>query len=166
MTDAEQFIKLINSNGWIGLLVALLFFASKSAGPAIAQVWEWFVSWVNPARAEARRITRNEEAAKHEARRIQIRERERHHARAYDDRLLNAFERNITVNTENVMALRAIQAELRSSREDLEDVKMDVAGIYAITKHPQPSRQKRAGTKPNQPISPLEDTHERIRSVR
>lgn len=166
MAEAEQFIALINSNGWIGWIVALLFFASKSAAPAVGKLWEWFVSWVNPVRAEARRIARNEEAAQQEERRIQNLERKRQLERQYDDRLLNAFERNITVNTENVMTLRAIQSELRSSREDLEDVKLDVAGIYEITKHPQPSRQKRAGTHPNRPIPKMEEDHERNRSVR
>lgn len=170
MAEAEQFIKLINSNGWIGLLAAVLFILGKSLAPAAGKLWEYFVSWINPVRAEARRIARNEEAAQHEERQIQNMERKRQLERQYDDRLLNAFERNITVNTENVMTLRAIQSELRSSREDLEDVKMDVAGIYEITKHPRPSRQKRAaGTQPNQPIPTipkLEDDHDRNRSVR
>ncbi|HEY0891994.1 MAG TPA: hypothetical protein VGE32_02985 [Cellvibrio sp.] len=167
MAEAEQALKLVNENGIVGILLVILFLLIKPAAPAVAKVWEYFVSWVNPVRAEARRIARNEEAAQQEERRIQNLERKRQLERQYDDRLLNAFERNITVNTENVMTLRAIQSELRSSREDLEDVKLDVAGIYEITKHPQPSRQKRAaGTQPNRLIPKLEDDHDRNRSVR
>ncbi|XSG76745.1 hypothetical protein ACP8Y2_07005 [Herpetosiphon llansteffanensis] len=154
MAEAEHAIKLINNNGIIGILVVLLFFLSKSAAPAVSTVWDWFVSYFNPTRADAKEQQKKEDLDRD----ARLRKEELALlSHVYDGELLDAYKKNTEVNTQVVMTMQAIQIELRASRQDLDDMKLDIAGIYAYTRQPQPSRERRNVTQPNQPLPTIQE---------
>lgn len=149
MTEAEQAIKLINGNGLIGILVVLLFFLSKSAAPAVGKVWDWFVSYFNPTRADEKEQQKKDD----QDREARLRKEEiALLSQVYDGELLDAYKKNTEVNTQAVMTMQEIRNELRASRQDLDDMKLDMAGIYAYIRQPQLSRERRNATQPNQPL--------------
>jgi len=163
MAEAEQALKLINNNGLIGIVIVLLYFFAKSAAPAAGKIWDWFVSWFNPKRADLKQKAKEEKEEK-EAR---LRREELKLLHVYDGDLLDAYKKNTEVNTQAVMTMQEIRNELRGSRQDLDDMKLDIAGIYAYTRQPQPSRERRnATTQPNQPIQEVKSNarnHQRNR---
>ncbi|WP_110513726.1 hypothetical protein [Herpetosiphon llansteffanensis] len=147
MAEAEQAIKLINGNGLIGILIVLLFFLSRSA--VASKIWDWFVSWFNPERADAKQKAKQDAQERESRLRREELELLSH---VYDGELLDAYKKNTEVNTQAVMTMQAIQIELRASRQDLDDMKLDIAGIYAYIRQPQLSRERRNPTQPNQSL--------------
>ncbi len=149
MTEAEQAIKLINGNGLIGILVVLLFFLSKSAAPAVGKVWDWFVSYFNPTRADEKEQQKKDD----QDREARLRKEEiALLSQVYDGELLDAYKKNTEANVQVIMTMQAMQIELRASRQDLDDIKLDIAAIYAQNRQSQPSRDRRNATQPNQPL--------------
>lgn len=149
MTEAEQALKLINDNGLIGIVIVLLYFFARSAAPAAGKIWDWFVSWFNPKRADLKQKAKEEKEEK-EAR---LRREELKLLHVYDGDLLDAYKKNTEASTQVVMTMQEMRNELRGSRQDLDDIKLDIAGIFAYIGKPQLSRERRnAATQPNQPI--------------
>ncbi len=165
MAEAEQAIKLINGNGLIGILVVILFFLSKSAAPAVGKVWDWFVSYFNPTRSDAKALAKQEELDR-EAR---LRKEEiALLSHVYDGELLEAYKKNAEVSVQVIMTMQAIQTKLLDSdlltqaqlmrigqgvvetQIGVTDIKTDVARIFTVLREEQPSRPQ--PTKPNQPL--------------
>lgn len=159
MAEAEQALKLINNNGLIGIVIVLLYFFAKSTTPAAGKLWDWFVSWFNPKRADAKEKERQAERD----RETRLRREELELMHVYDGELLEAYKKNIEVNTQVAMTMVEMRNELRGNREDLDDIKLDIAGIFAYIGKPQLSRERRNATQPNQAL-PVQEVKSNARN--